>query len=77
MTTTLRRAEPASVRISKDINQALTHAAKEFKTTRAAIVKNALLDYLEDMADLKAIEAAKNKGGRMIPFDELRAELGL
>lgn len=64
MIATLRRAEPASVRISKDINQALTNAAKDFKTTRAATVKNARLDYLEDMADLKAIEAQKNKDGR-------------
>ncbi len=64
MIATLRRAEPASVRISKDINQALTNAAKDFKTTRAATVKNTRLDYLEDMADLKAIEAQKNKDGR-------------
>jgi predicted DNA-binding protein len=77
MTTTSRRAESAAIRINKDIDLALTHAAKDFKTTRASIVKRALLEYLEDMADIKAMEEAKQKGGKMIPFDELRKELGL
>ncbi len=76
-TATARKAEPAAVRITKDIDRALSIAAKDFKTTRASIVKNALLEYLEDMADSKAIAEAKKKGGKMIPFSELRKELGL
>ena len=70
-------AEPAAVRISKDIDRALSSAAKDFKTTRASIVKNALREYLEDMADSKAIAEAKKKGGKMTPFSELRKEFGL
>lgn len=79
MTTTTARkvAEPAAVRITKDIDRALSCAAKDFNTTRARIVKNALLEYLEDMADSKAIAEAKKQGGKMIPFSELRKELGL
>jgi len=66
-----------SVRINKEIDSALSSAAKDFKTTRARIVKNALLEYLEDMADSKAIADAKKRGGKMVPFSELRKELGL
>ena len=79
MTTATARktSEPAAVRISKDIDLALSHAAKDFGTTRASIVKNALLEYLEDMADSKAIADAKKKGDKLIPFSELKKELGL
>ncbi len=71
--TTRKAAEPAAVRISKDIDFALFNAAKDFKTTRASIVKNALLGYLEDLADSKAIAEAKKKGGTMITHAELKA----
>ena len=79
MTTATARksAEPAAVRITKDIDRALSSAAKDFKTTRAKIVKNALLEYLEDMADSKAIAEAKKNGGKMITHAQLKAELGL
>lgn len=76
-TTARKVAEPAAIRITKDIDRALSSAAKDFKTTRASIVKNALLEYLEDMADSKAIAEAKKKGGKMIPFSQLKKELGL
>jgi len=72
-----KAVEPAAVRISKDIDRALSSAAKDFKTTRASIVKNALLEYLEDLSDSKAIAEAKKKGGKMIPFSDLKKELGL
>jgi predicted transcriptional regulator len=75
--TARKAAEPAAVRITKDIDAALSHAARDFKTTRANIVKNALLEYLEDMADSKAIAEAKKKGGPMITHAELKARLGL
>ncbi len=76
-TATARKAEPAAVRINKEIDRALSSAAKDFKTTRASIVKNALVEYLQDMADSKAIAEAKKKGGKMITHAELKAQLGL
>lgn len=75
--TATRKSAPAAVRITKDIDAALSSAAKDFKLTRASIVKRALLEYLENMADSKAIAEAKTKGGKMVPFSELRKELGL
>lgn len=76
-TATARKAEPAAVRITKEIDLALSSAAKDFKTTRAKIVKNALVEYLQDMADSKAIADANKKGGKMISYAELKAGLGL
>lgn len=76
-TVATRKAEPAAVRINKEIDRALSSAAKDFKTTRSSIVKNALLEYLEDMADSKAISEAKKTGGKMITHAELKAKLGL
>ncbi len=79
MTTATARkvVEPSAVRITKEIDRALSSAAKDFKTTRASIVKNALLEYLEDLSDSKAIAEAKKKGGKMITHAELKAQLGL
>jgi predicted transcriptional regulator len=48
-----RSPEPATIRINKEIDRALSSAAKDFKTTRASIVKNALLTYLEHLAKSK------------------------
>lgn len=76
-TTTARKPEPASVRINKEIDRALSIAAKDFNTTRARIVKHALEEYLQDMADSKAIADAKKKGGKMLTHAELKARLGL
>lgn len=77
-TTTVRKsAEPAAIRINKEIDRALSIAAKDFGTTRASIVKNALLEYLEDLSDSKAIADAKKQGGQMISHAELKASLGL
>lgn len=67
----------STIRINKEIDQALSSAAKDFKTTRASIVKNALTEYLQDLSDSKAIADAKKRGGKLIPFEDLRKELGL
>ncbi len=72
-----KTAGPAAIRISKEIDRALSSAAKDFNTTRASIVKSALIEYLQDLSDSKAIADEKNRGGKMIPFSELRKELGL
>lgn len=74
---TTATTERAAVIITRDIDRALSSAAKDFKTTRARIVKSALTEYLQDMADSKAITEAKKKGGKMISHAELKAELGL
>ena len=65
----------SSVRINKQIDRALSSAAKDFNTTRANIVKHALLDYLEDMADIKAINS--RQGEKDIPWEQVKAELDL
>ena len=67
----------STIRINKKIDTALSSAAKDFKTTRATIVKNALVEYLQDLSDSKAIADAKKEGGKMISHAELKARLGL
>ena len=74
---TTATTERTAVIITRDIDRALSSAAKDFNTTRARIVKSALTEYLQDMADSKAIAEAKKKGGKMISHAELKAELGL
>jgi len=37
----------------------------------------ALLEKLEDQADVKAVQAARAEGGRPIPWAQVKAELGL
>lgn len=67
----------ASIRINKELDAALSSAAKDFNTTRAAIVKMALAEYLQDLSDSKAIAEAKKQGGVMVAFDEVRKDFGL
>ena len=67
----------STIRINKEIDIALTIAAKDFNTTRASIVKNALVEYLQDMSDSKAIAAAKKDHRPTISHAELKARLGL
>jgi predicted DNA-binding protein len=69
--------ERPAVSITKDIDRALSSAAKDLGITRAKIVKSALTEYLQDLADSKAIAEAKKQGGKMISHAELKARLGL
>lgn len=74
-TATVTAKKPASVRLSARLNSALNEQAKQLKISRDALVRRALANMLEEIEDLKTIEA--RRGEKSIPWERVKAELGL
>ena len=55
-----------------DLSEALARAAKNAKTTPANLARRAIQSYLEEMVDAKAVKRALSKGGKAIPWAELK-----
>ena len=60
-----------------DLSEALVRAAKNAKTTPATLARRAIKSYLEEMADGKAVKRALSKGGKPIPWAEVKRRHGL
>jgi predicted DNA-binding protein len=60
-----------------DLSEALARAAKNAKTTPATLARRAIKSYLEEMADAKVAKRALSKGGKPIPWDEVKRRHGL
>lgn len=75
MTTATARA--ATIRLSPRLNGALNTQAKAMNISKAALVRRALMEKLEDMQDLTDAKESKAKGGKSISMAKLKAELAL
>ncbi len=78
MTATIRRTslKPApTVRISVKLDTAVSKWAKRMKMSKAALVRNAIEEYILNELDLKAIEERKHQPS--IPLAEVKQQLGL
>jgi predicted DNA-binding protein len=73
VTTTIKK--PASVRLSARLNSALNQQAKQLKISKDALVRQAIVNLLEDMKDLQEIE--NRRGEKSYSLAEVKAELGL
>ena len=60
-----------------DLSEALSRAAKNARTTPANLARRAIQSYLEEMADAKAVKRALSKGGKPIPWVEVKRRHGL
>lgn len=74
-TATATAKKPASVRLSARLNSALNEQAKQLKISRDTLVRRALTNMLEEIEDMKTIEA--RRGEKSIPWERVKAELGL
>ena len=61
------------------MNKALEKYAKEFKLSKAHLLRQGLEQYLEDLADIAAVKRARRKNGSQptIPFEEVKRRLDL
>jgi len=66
-----------AIRLDKKIEQDLTLLAKKRGSNRSALVREAILRYLEDNEDLELAIEAKNQTGTYKSLIKLRKELGL
>lgn len=65
----------SSIMISKGLSDALDKAAKKIKVSKSALVKEALLSYMEDVDDIQVLHDRKNEPTATLA--EVRKRLGL
>jgi len=66
-----------AIRLNKEIEQALDLIANSQGSNRSAVVREAILRYLEDKEDLDLIKQAQSEMRCSKPLKQLRKELGL
>lgn len=65
----------ANIRISRGLDEALSKTAKKIKVSKAALVKDALLTYMEDIEDIQVSRDRENEPSATL--SEVRKRLGL
>lgn len=70
-----RKAAHANLRISQGLDTALAKTAKRIKISKSALVKEALLAYMEDIDDIEVLHDRKNEPTATLA--EVRKRLGL
>ncbi|WP_305046911.1 type II toxin-antitoxin system RelB family antitoxin [Geoalkalibacter sp.] len=66
-----------AIRLEKELEQELDLLAKSRNSSRSAVVREAIVRYLEDNEDLELARRALTEGGPRKSLNELRQELGL
>ncbi|MBW2646387.1 MAG: ribbon-helix-helix protein, CopG family [Deltaproteobacteria bacterium] len=66
-----------AIRLDKEIEEDLDLLAKTRGSNRSALVREAILQYLEDNEDLDLAKQAQSQTLGHKPLKQLRAELGL
>jgi len=66
-----------AVRLDEQIEKELDMLAKVRGSNRSAVVREAILQYLEDNEDLALAKEAKSRTKNRKPLAQLRKELGL
>jgi len=66
-----------AIRLNKEIEQDLALLAKKLGSNRSALVREAILRYLEDNEDLELARQAKARTTNKKTLKQLRKELGL
>ena len=66
-----------AVRLDKELESNLDLLASEKGISRSALIREAIIQYLEDNEDLELIKEVKQKIKSTKPLKDLRQELGL
>jgi predicted DNA-binding protein len=66
-----------AVRLDKELERALDLLAKTRGSNRSAVVREAIIQYLEDNEDLQLAKASLSKVNNTKSLKQLRKELGL
>jgi predicted DNA-binding protein len=59
------------------IDAALAREARRAHKPKVALLRRAVEAYLEELADARAVEAARNQGGKPIAWAEVKRRHGL
>ncbi len=66
-----------AIRLDKEIEKDLDLLARSRGSNRSAVVREAILQYLEDNEDLDLLKQAQSQTRSHKPLKQLREELGL
>ncbi len=66
-----------AIRLEKELERDLDMLAKQRKTNRSVLVREAILRYLEDNEDLEMARQSQSDMRSSKPLKQLREELGL
>ena len=65
------------LKLPPEIDAALARAARRARKPKAALLRRAVESYLEELADARAVQAARSQGGKPIPWAEVKRRHGL
>lgn len=68
---------PISLRLPDKVNAILDTLAGELHTTKSKLIKEAIMERIEDYLDIKTIDQVLAKNEPTISHEELMRELGL
>lgn len=66
-----------AIRLPENIEARLAHLSKETGLTKTALVREAILEHLDDLEDLYLAEARTRKNRKTIPLEDVERTLGL
>lgn len=69
--------EKTTIYLDPKIKKSVQYYALRDDSSLSAVINEKLLEYLEDMADIAALEDARNSNDEYIPFEKLVEDLGL
>jgi predicted DNA-binding protein len=69
--------EKTTIYLNPKIKKSVQYYALRDSSSLSAIINEKLYEYLEDMADIAALEEARNNGEDMLSIEQVIKELGL
>jgi predicted DNA-binding protein len=70
-------AVPLSIRLPEGADAILDSLVKSLHISKGQFVRNAVIEKIEDVLDIKAIEDVLSRNEKTYTLDEVRRELGL
>ena len=71
------QVEKMDLKLPPEIDAALAREARRANKPKSALLKRAVAAYLEELADARAVRAARSQGGKPIPWAEVKRRHGL
>jgi predicted DNA-binding protein len=65
------------LRLPPEIDAALAREARRAHKPKSVLLQRAVEAFLEELADARAVQAARSKGGTPIPWAEVKRRHGL
>ena len=66
-----------NLKLPPEIDAALAREARRARKPKSTLLRRAVEAYLEELADACAVDAARNQGGKPIPWTEVKRRHGL